>query len=457
METVFLASSFVEVLQKVIGTIFSTVFAPIMADILQVFAEYATSVIWSMMSEWLLAFLVILCSIVDFVENMFNVFAGISPVEVNGQQTYLLDAFFQMKDVTRAFAIITVLAVAISFIFTVYKTAKSIADMTLEDKNPISKVLADGMKAAVTFLLIPFLCIFLLQLSSLVTNQAINAFDAAQGGSTTMGTIIFLSAGLDADKATTGRRDAISGEMEELVEGRTPSFTDDVRKPYLEGTKDYRDVIQVKKEFHAANFNFFVGFASGVVMLFILMGSIMIFIRRLFELLLLYLVSPLFVSTIPLDDGAIFSKWRELFVAKFFSGFGVIFAMRYYLMLVPTIAGTKLCLYPMELPNASIINTILKMFLIIGGAWAVYKSQSLILQVLNQEAAMAEQQAGALVQGMIIGAVSTAGTIASAAASGGTTAAVGGLGKVGQMAGAAAGGGDDKGGDKGDDKQRFKG
>ena len=102
---------------------------------------------------------------------------------VNEQKTYLLDAFFQMEKVSAAFTSITVMAVAISFIFTIFKTAKSISDMAMEDRNPISKVLANGMKAAVTFMLIPFLCIAMLQLSSIVTSQAVAAFAPGHGGS----------------------------------------------------------------------------------------------------------------------------------------------------------------------------------------------------------------------------------------------------------------------------------
>ena len=123
MELSYLAVSFVEALQNIFYTILSEVFAPILKDILEVFIEYFMSVIWSMWSEWLLALFTVMCSLIDFVENMFNVFAGISPVEVEGHQTYLLDAFFQMKEVTTAFTYITVMAVAISFLFTIYKTA----------------------------------------------------------------------------------------------------------------------------------------------------------------------------------------------------------------------------------------------------------------------------------------------------------------------------------------------
>lgn len=434
-------TSFISGLQKILSVILEEVFKPILTDILEVFINYFMSVIWSMWSEWLLGILAIVCSLVDFVENIFNVFAGISPVTVGEKSTYLLDAFFQMQEVTYAFANITLLAVAISFLFTIYKTAKSISDMALEDKNPVSKVLGNGLKAAVTFMLIPFLCIAMLQISSVVTNQAVSAFESAQGKSTT-GTVIFLSAGLDADKATTKRKNPVTGIAQETVEGRSPALDDKVREPYLKGEKDYKSMSTVKEDFYASNFNFIEGFVSGVVMLFILAGAAMMFIRRLFDLLLLYLISPFFVATIPLDDGATFAKWRELFVAKFFSGFGVIFSMRYYLLLVPVIAGKELCLYKPTLPGGVMINNVLKLFMILGGAWAVYKSQSLIMQIMNQEAAMAEQQAGALISGMIIGTATTAANLGMAAATGGSSAALSGLGGLGSLGGSGGGMGD---------------
>ena len=117
-------TSFISGLQKILSVILEEVFKPILTDILEVFINYFMSVIWSMWSEWLLGILAIVCSLVDFVENIFNVFAGISPVTVGEKSTYLLDAFFQMQEVTYAFANITLLAVAISFLFTIYKTAK---------------------------------------------------------------------------------------------------------------------------------------------------------------------------------------------------------------------------------------------------------------------------------------------------------------------------------------------
>lgn len=432
----YLEDSFIDILSQIFRTLFNDVLTPILTDILTVFINYFTNVIWNMLSGFLVLILAMLCSLIDFIENIFNVFAGIAPVLVKGEPKpmYLLDALFQMEAVSKAFLYITLMSVAICFIFTIYKTVKSISDMALEDKNPVSKVMKDGLKATFTFMLIPFLCVLMLQLSSVVTSQINNSFTAAQGGqSGSVGTILFLSVSMDADQATTETKDLISGTIK-MESGRNPSLGDELRSQYMSGKKDYRDMDTVKADFHAANFNYITGFVGGILLLIVMAVSVLTFIRRLFELLLLYIVSPLYVSTIPLDDGATFAKWRELFVAKFFSGFGSVFIMKLYLIMIPMISGSNLILYDRTLPNGSVINNVLQLFLVIGGAWAVFKGQSILMQIFSPQAGMTESQASDLLMGAIAGGATIATGGAAMAAKGATMAA----GKG--MAGAIGGG-----------------
>ena len=443
MTYVYLADSFVDGLSKVFQTVFTEVLTPVLRELLEFYIDYYTKIIWNMFSGFLILILSLVCSLIDFFENIFNVFAGIAPVSVEGQSSpmYLIDALFQMEYISKAFMYITFMSVIVCFIFTIYKTVKSISDMALEDKNPVSKVLREGLKATITFMMIPLLCIFMLRLSAVVTSNINNAFAIAQGGqSATIGTVLFLSVSMDADVETTKPKDLISGEIDFIVEDRTPSLTDKTRIQYMTGKRDYRNMEHVKEDFHVQNFNFIAGFACSIVMLLVLAGSVLVFVRKIFELLLLYIVSPLFVSTIPLDDGATFAKWRELFVAKFFSGFGSIFVMKLYLMLVPVITSSRLILYEKTLPYGNEINMILQLFLIVGGAWAVYKGQSLIMEIFSYQAGLAEKQAGSLIVGMIVGGAQAATSVAAAAATGGASAAMQGASMTASGASMAASG-----------------
>ena len=221
----------------------------------------------------------------------------------------------------------------------------------------------------------------------------------------------------------------------------------------MDGTRDYRNLSQVRADFHISNFDYIIGFVTAILLILILAAVILKFIRRIFELLLLYLVSPLYVSTIPLDDGAIFARWRELFIAKFFSGFGSIFAMKYYLMVVPYFTSSNLMLYDSKLPNGTMIDNVLRVFLIVGGAWAVYHGQTLIMDILAPQISFEEKQMGLMVTGLL----TRGSTMALSAAQMGAASAAdhmkGAAGKMGQRA-ASEKSGDKEGGDSG---QKFTG
>lgn len=412
---------FLQKLENLFSAIFTSVLEPILTEILHIFINFLINVVWNLLSELLIGIFIALCSILDFIEEIFNLFAGIDMVSISGKkQTTLLAAMFEMEDVSKAFLYITLMSVAICLVFTIYKTAKSISDMAMEDENPISKVLQDALKATVTFMLIPFICLFLLQLSSTVTKQVQTAFSVYSGETGSIGTIVFLSASMDADKDTMEKKDLLTGVMEpkENCGNRQPSFHTAPWKTYMENPTKYRTLSEVRGSFHVENFNYIAGITTAVILILLMGGAVLSFIRRIFELLLLYLVSPLYVSTIPLDDGAIFGRWRELFVAKFFSGFGTIFAMKYYLMIVPFLTSSNLTLYNVTgNANDAMIDTVLRVFLIIGGAWAVYKGQLLIMMILAPDAAMTEQQAGSFVTGMFMGGASKVTLAASSAIS----------------------------------------
>lgn len=409
---------FVSTLQTVFNVIFKEVLEPILSDILEIYVRFILDIVWDLFGEVFLTLLIQLCSMIDFIEKIFNVFAGVETVTVSGQQTTLLNAIFQINDVSRIFYGVTAMALAMCMIFTIYKTAKSIADMALEDKNPISKVMGDALKACVTFAMIPFLCIFLLQMSTAVTKQVVAAFNASQNteSSASIGTILFLTAGQEADKSVEQKYSwrKISGQTDDSANSdtsqavRNASFQKSPWKEYITGERDYRDQDEVEKYFYPSDFDFILGFIAGITLFLIMAGAALNFVRRIFELLILYLVSPFFVSTIPLDEGTVFAKWRELFVAKFFSAFGSIFAMKYYLLLVQKLVSSELYLYDTSLPGGERIQSILRIFLIIGGAWTVYQGQTRIMEILAPESAMAEHEARSMMTGMVRGGASAA-------------------------------------------------
>lgn len=401
---------FVKALSKILKVIFEDILQPLLID----FFKEQLGMLWDLLLKLLGSLLYILYSIllsfVDYLANVFAIFSGTELVSYKNRPMTILEVFFQIDQVKTAFLIVTALGIGLTFLFTIYKVGKSISDSALEDKNPISKVLQNGLKAAITFAVVPFLCLIMLQLCTIMTNGISTAMKQtstyAGNPNVSIGTILFLSSSMNAAKGDS-KYNINSGNS-------VAAFNDAVRNPYFTGKKSFKDTKQVGEDFNYGKFDYFMGLISVVFMMLVLLGAIFQFIRRIFEIIALYIVAPLFASTIPLDDGALFNRWKDMFIAKFFSAFGSIFAIRLFLLFVPYIASGNLTLSS----SNQQLDYILKILVILGGAYSIFKSQHLLLQILNPEAAMMDSQGAAFIASMAAGVVTGGTSLAASGAAG---------------------------------------
>lgn len=497
----------------VLNVLFNKVFAPVLTDILAVFGEVVIASLAQQFSYLAYLILVGLCGILDGLEGMINVFVGIEKVIVDNRPMTLMEMMFQLDVVSRAFLMVTFVAVCLCLLFTIVSVARSISSMTLENKNPISHVLKSAMKAAVTFLTVPFFCIFLLQISTAVTTQVQDAVMNQKGFEKTpsTGTYVFLISSLRAGRKDPNNLGSFLTRLGEFEDNYLePDMEDDLRKEYLSGKKDYKNLLDSGMDFTPAKFDYIMGYVAVIFMIIMFVGLVIQFIRRLLELLMLYIVSPLFVATIPADDGAMFKRWREMFVAKFLSGFGVIFSLKIFLLLLPIIFSSKLNLgasmvyqnlttgpvteagasigsgtassggsgnsideamsksglagmgsnssmndimyslgldYDVDSPSLeeSLIDSLLKLLFMMGGVLAIYKSQTMVLELLNPQAAQDSKESVMLAMAvsmkaaqMAKQAVETGATVAAGAATAGAgSAAMVGAKAAAQTAGKA--------------------
>ena len=355
MQVVYL-SGFLQMLQNILGALFDAILAPVIRDVFNILIRNIGILIQDILSGFLLKIWIICLKLVDFLEQIFDIFSGVSPVEVKIQDVSkkmsLLEYFFQLNEIKFAFMVITVLAVALAFLATLYAVMKSISEMTFDGKKPISHVLTQSLKSAVAFLLIPFACLFVLHMASTVTT-ILDANINSEMENQSLGDILFITV---AGAGTTNKN---------------------VIKEFSAGQK-YQDAERVKKNFDITEFNYIQAYASTFLIALIMLVSILQIIQIIFAILLLYVVSPFFVARMPVDDGAKFNRWKEMFVANMLSAFGPILSMKLYFMIIPMAVGGDI-IYPV---SGTILSCVHLLF-IIGGAYAVYKSRLLFVQILD--------------------------------------------------------------------------
>ena len=100
--------------------------------------------------------------------------------------------------------------------------------------------------------------------------------------------------------------------------------------------------------------------------------------KRVYEIVLLYIVLPVSMSTIAVDDGARFKIWRETFVTKIVLAYGTVFSVNIFILILPFISK-------MRIPGVSnFANSMFLIFMIIGGALVIPAGQTLFARLFGQ-------------------------------------------------------------------------
>ena len=169
------------------------------------------------------------------------------------------------------------------------------------------------------------------------------------------------------------------------------SLTDPLRGAYYYGEKSIYDLDTVNEDFDigVAAFDYLILFLTCYKMLVTLVTIILNCVGRIFNMLLLYLISPLILAVSPLDDGAKFKQWTTAFIVQSFSVFGTVLSMRVLLLFMPIVIDPKLVLF-----SNPIANILAKLVIVLGGFEVSEKATNLITGILADNAGWQSITAG---------------------------------------------------------------
>lgn len=385
-------------LNTVFSWLFENVLAPVLMPVLKTVITWAFDLFIEVFSSVFYIILIGLLKIIDYMQIAFDVFIGFTDVTYRTSsgsvvKGNLLEILFQFGNVQTVFWVLILGGLGIAFIFTIYAVSRSAFDIDFENKRTVSKVMTSFFKTFIQFFLTPFFVYFMLKLSVVILKGISTALGYSK--ETSLGKVLFVITSLDAAKNADMNVSTVSGAWA----GRL-GIDDSIRSPFYNGMKDYSNMKTVRDYFDLAKFDYLIGYIVSVFLIIILAICLITFVQRIFEIILLYIVSPYFIATMPLDDGEKFAQWRDLFLAKCFTGFGSAIGMRLYLMVCPMIMGNQIRL---STGTSSEMEYMIKLFFLIGGAWAVLKSGGLITSIFNFQSGQAEYGTGAVVSSYIYG------------------------------------------------------
>ena len=348
-----------------------------------------------------------MCGILNACQKLFRIFAGTEAAIYTeagktafGQSTVfggttgnMVFDFLLSQTVMNVFIKILVLAVALLIIFTIVAIIKNeySTEVTKADNNKF-KILASSGRALMGLLFVPIICI----LGIYASNQILIAVDGAtNGGSSYMGTRVFVACSFNANRArideefakamcvpkgadgknysaygdivhnnydfgvtmTGDSEQSISTMMEKVAQKIDTAFLSNSKVPgggnsWNNSDSGFGTGIEYKKMsgndiypetfdctsfwvtfyyYDLWEFDFVMAGIVIVVLSFLYIKLLITLAKRIYEIILLFLMSPVLLAMMPLDEGKAIKDWRTTFLQKVLMVYAPVVAMNLFL------------------------------------------------------------------------------------------------------------------------------
>ena len=320
----------------------------ILEDLLQGLVELICSLFYGIFSG--------ICLLIDFIKTIFYKLCGIETVEIEGEQGDLLSNLLESDIIKRVFLTIFIIGFILLIVFTILAIIKS----NYQEKQNWKTVLSKTGQAFIIMLLIPFTVIIGVMLTNTIMssiNQAMNVYPSSGQGS--IGGQFLITIGHDAYKG--------------LIDQSTAEAM------FVSGELNYAKLSVVKQYYDITELNYVIGLLGSLVMLIMFVISAITFVQRIFDIVLLYIISPVSISTIPLDEGNRFKVWKDMLISKILSAYGIILVMNLFFLIIPQV-------YQIKFFDNSFQNGVVYILFLIGGSFAVTKASRVISQLTGAPA-----------------------------------------------------------------------
>lgn len=300
--------------------------------------------------------------LIDGIMEIFSAIAGITDVTVSGQKVNIIEYLVGDATVGIIFWCVFILAVGLTCIFGIVALVKN---MIANNKNVSSIIGKVGLSLLGTMAMLVVVILGILIANSILTLVA----EIFQIGNTT--------------KLSNALFNACAGEW---INGYSMSEVDITSCSVSKIMGDYNATVfgiwptswKCNGMINPNSFLYLPSMIASIALMIAMVVAIINLAKRIYEIVLMYIVMPVSMATLPLDDGARFKVWRETFITKIILAYGTVFSVNIFVLLLPLLSK-------MHVDGVgSFGNSMFLIFMIIGGAMVIPAGQNLFARLFGQ-------------------------------------------------------------------------
>lgn len=301
-----------------------------------------------------------LLKLVDGLMEIFSAISGITDVTYKGEKVNIIEFLAGDSTVNTIFWCIFILAIGLTCIFTIAALIKNMINTQRNISTIVGKFFL-ALLGTMAMLTVLFLIILISNSLLVLVSQIFQI-----GNTTKLSSALF---------------NACAGDW---INGYSVSEFDISRLGVKEIFGDYTTgfVFPDKWKYNGMvnpdKFLYLPSLISGVALAIALVVAVLNLAKRVYEIIFMYFVMPMSMSTLPLDDGARFKTWRETFITKIVIAYGTVFSVNIFVLLLPLITRMRID----EISGFG--NSMFLIFMIVGGAMVIPAGQALFCKLFGQ-------------------------------------------------------------------------
>jgi len=301
-----------------------------------------------------------LLKLVDGLMEIFSAISGITDVTYKGGKVNIIEFLAGDSTVNTIFWCIFILAIGLTCIFTIAALIKNMINSQRNVSTIVGKFFL-ALLGTMAMLTVLFLIILISNSLLVLVSQIFQI-----GNTTKLSSALF---------------NACAGDW---INGYSVSEFDISRLGVKEIFGDYTTgfVFPDKWKYNGMvnpdKFLYLPSLIAGVALAIALVVAVLNLAKRVYEIIFMYFVMPMSMSTLPLDDGARFKTWRETFITKIVIAYGTVFSVNIFVLLLPLITRMRID----EISGFG--NSMFLIFMIVGGAMVIPAGQALFCKLFGQ-------------------------------------------------------------------------
>ena len=301
--------------------------------------------------------------IIDGLLSCANMLCGIEPIKYQGAEMDFMTFLLRNKNIFFGFVGAVLVGVILVGIFGTFAIIRSMSSE--KDNMTPAQIYIKVGKTLLTFIFIPVAMAILIWFTNVLMQTL---YRTTLGGSNNgLGSFLAGAFGQDARH---------SGVPENF---------------YLSSDFNYRSTSNMRSYVNLKDYDFFFSWIAGIAILLTLASTILMFVDRAIALVILFIASPISLSTAVIDDGQRFKLWRDQFLVKFLTGYGCILGLNIYALVIAAITSNDLVFF-----DNGTLNDIMKIAIIVGGSISMNRLMALVGNLISQGAGSNELRDNAI-------------------------------------------------------------